>query len=178
MARCHACQDLILFGGVRQRDQHYCDAACAELGTARRIIADVPQDYLSGRIDRIHRGSCHVCGGAGPIDVHIARFMWSFVIFVFPRHTAYLCCRSCAIKKQLVATLGTFLLGWWALPLGIIGTPWLIGRNLLAIAFPPTPSRPSRRLNNIVELDLAQEIISRDRRASAAQQRTTAEVSR
>jgi hypothetical protein len=53
----------------------------------------------------------------------------------------------------------SFALGWWGLPWGIVMTAIQCGRNIAALFSQPDALRPSQRLQRIVRLGLAEEVL-------------------
>ena len=63
------------------------------------------------------------------------------------------------MKSQLTGTFFSLFLGWWGFPWGLLVTPIQMGRNLLGIARPPEPSKPSAQLEKIVRMTMASQAI-------------------
>jgi hypothetical protein len=67
MARCAYCKTAILFGGVRDGHERYCDRRCHENGFVLKFAAQVPQETVLNEAGRLHQGPCPKCGGPGPV---------------------------------------------------------------------------------------------------------------
>ena len=69
------------------------------------------------------------------------------------------CCRSCGIKSQIGNTIFSLVLGWWGFPWGFIMTPVQIGRNIIGIVKGPDDSKPSDKLENLVRISIASQMM-------------------
>jgi hypothetical protein len=65
------------------------------------------------------------------------------------------------MKEQLLMTGFSLLFGWWGIPSGLILTPVQITRNLMGVFSPPDPRRPSPKLEKLVRLNLARQILAK-----------------
>jgi len=110
----------------------------------------VPDSPLEAELRELHAGACPQCGGAGPVDLHDSRWVWSALIVTRTGCDTVLSCRRCARKRQGGAILRSLALGWWGVPFGLILTPVQVGRTTYGLCFPPDPSRPSARLRQFV----------------------------
>jgi hypothetical protein len=155
MARCAACGETILFGGVTQGDLRYCNAICQNKGRVIAAAAQVPEGDAKSLAHQIHQGPCPRCKGPGPVDVHTSYWAWSALLMTRWGNQPQLKCRRCGVKSQLGNVAFTGLLGWWGFPGGLIWTPVQIGRNLRGMVAPPDPSQPSAKLMQIAYLQLA-----------------------
>ena len=77
MARCAACGETILFGGVTQGDLRYCNTICQNKGRVIAAAAQVPESEAKSLAHQIHQGPCPRCKGPGPVDVHTSYWAWS-----------------------------------------------------------------------------------------------------
>lgn len=154
MAACDACGTTILFGGVRDGDQRYCNANCARRG-AEMLGADrVPESAVERQAREIHQGNCPKCGGPGPVDVHKSHSVYSFLVMTRWATKPQVCCRGCGRKSQVVGAVSSLALGWWGFPWGLLLTPVQVGKNVGGILgmSGPDPSTPSADLRKIVRL--------------------------
>ncbi|MBI2922454.1 MAG: hypothetical protein HYY18_15485 [Planctomycetes bacterium] len=62
--------------------------------------------------------------------------MFSLVVVTHFAREPFVSCTRCARLLQLKAFLSTFCLGWWGIPVGLGGTPFVLLANLWSIAFP------------------------------------------
>lgn len=161
MAACDSCGTTILFGGVRDGDRRYCNGRCHEQGVLIQVADRVPAALIQSQVDAVHQGQCPRCGRPGPIDVHLSYRVYSVLVMTSWNSRQHLCCRSCAIKSQLGDVLFCAVLGWWGFPWGLLVTPVQIVRNLVNIGKAPDPSMPSDRLEKIVRVRVAAELVNR-----------------
>jgi hypothetical protein len=134
---------------------------------------EIPEDEIEQHVALVHQGECPKCGGPGPVDVHSAHTIQSFIVMTRFKSTPLTCCRACARRQQMGAIASSAALGWWGFPFGVIGTPLQILRNLAAMSAGPKPDRPSAELRRLVKLTLGAELQQlrheeRRRAASAA----------
>jgi hypothetical protein len=155
MASCGCCGKTIVFGGVRDQDDRYCNQKCAEQGQVQRVAAAIPPELLQRYISEIHQGACPKCGGPGPVDVHTSHTVCSILVITSTRSHQQLSCRRCGIKAKATAALSSSVFGWWALPWGLLFTPLQILRNIKGMFAKVDPSWPSQQLAHLVKLDLA-----------------------
>ena len=165
MAKCGSCGKTIVFGGVRDQEDRYCNAKCAEQGQIQRVTAAIPPEMLQQYISEIHRGNCPKCGGPGPIDVHTSHTVWSMLVMTFTKTHQQVSCRRCGVKAKVSAAVSSGVFGWWALPWGFFFTPVQIMRNVKGILVNADPSWPSQQLAHIVKLDLAKNALGRAAKA-------------
>ena len=161
MGTCAYCKSLILIGGVKDGSQKFCNPNCQQSAAIVAMSNTIPQHVVQERVWAVHQGACPRCHRGGPIDVHMRYSIWSAVLLTSWSNGQEVCCRSCAVKTQLLASLGCLLLGWWGIPWGILMTPVQLTRNVIAMAKPPDPTKPSARLETIVRLSLAQEAMAK-----------------
>jgi hypothetical protein len=133
MAKCDACGSTIIFGGIQQGNYHFCSEACLE----KENLMIIGGSTMEGSLNAGFQGKCPKCGGEGPINIHTSYFVWSALIFTSWKSTPNICCKSCGVKDQALSAVGSFFLGWWGLPWGIIMTPVQIIRNIAAIIRDP-----------------------------------------
>jgi hypothetical protein len=134
MKTCNACALTILFGGVRAEGFRFCSKKCAATSPWLSAIRAVPQDQVDAQATAIFKGACPICGGPGPVDVRPAYRIYSVVVITITNHTTAICCAKCGRKEQLSALGLSAAFGWWGIPAGVVGTPYLIGANLLAMS--------------------------------------------
>jgi hypothetical protein len=158
MAKCAHCGATILFGGVREGDDRYCDADCQALGTTGRVAALLPDDLVDEAVAQAHAGPCPQCGGDGPVDIHTSHRVWSALVMTSWSDHPEMCCRSCAVKNKLVSIGFCGVLGWWGFPWGLLATPIQIGRNVFGLFGGPRPEVPSEALRQVVVLGLGHHV--------------------
>lgn len=155
MASCSQCGTLILWGGVRVGEQRFCNAQCRNQAMVQSIGQQIPEGALQETVHVYHQAACPKCQGSGPVDVHHCHTIWSALVITSSKSRSHVCCRSCAVRAQLLATAQCAVFGWWGLPWGLIMTPAQIARNLAGIMRPPDPSRPSPALFEHLRTQLA-----------------------
>ena len=170
MASCGYCGTTIIFGGVRDGDQRFCNNKCLQNAYVLRVAQAVPADVLERQIEETFRGNCPKCRGLGPVDVHRVHRVWSALVLTSWSSSPQLCCRSCATKSQIGGVLFSLFLGWWGFPWGLVLTPVQITRNFVGICGGPDPSRPSADLRKLVQVSLGARLIEASRQKAAAGQ--------
>jgi len=168
MAKCDYCGSTILFGGKRDANGRFCNQKCQGRGALLAISRQFPEAVVQERVWKAHQGLCPKCKGAGPVDAHVSHKIWSAVVLTSWSSTPQICCRSCGLKSQLGSAGFSALFGWWGIPWGLVLTPIQIGRDLVAIARPPDPAKPSAQLEKIVRMQLAAETVRQQRTQSLA----------
>ena len=168
MAKCDYCGSTIIFGGKRDANGRFCNQKCQARGTLLAISRQLPEATVQERVWKEHQGLCPKCSGAGPVDVHVSHKIWSAVFLTSWSSSPRICCRSCGLKSQIGGTAFSLLFGWWGIPYGIILTPIQIFRNLIAIARPPDPSKPSAQFEKILRMNLAAELVRQQSAAAGA----------
>jgi len=158
MASCASCGQTILFGGKKCGDFVFCNDRCLSNGTLQKIAVNIPDDVILELAHEFHASACPICGGAGPIDVHLAYRVMSFVVLTRYQTIPQISCRRCGKKMKMNNALLTFALGWWGFPFGLILAPVYLIRNLIGIASPPSALEPSAHLKTHARLVAAQRI--------------------
>lgn len=170
MAKCSYCGSTLLFGGVKEGDRRFCNAECHQGGQLLDLASQLPDGQVREHVQAVHQGSCPLCDGPGPVDVHTGYRVWSAVILTSWKNTPRVSCTSCGRKNQLRDGLFSLLVGWWGFPWGLVMTPVQLLRTLAAMSRPPDPYAPSPELERMVRLALAAAVVrgARERSASAA----------
>lgn len=158
MARCAQCGATILFGGVWENNQRFCNDNCREQSQLINVAMQVSDEDISENVWSVHGGPCPNCGGPGPVDVHTSYLVISIIVITSSRSRPQVSCRSCGIKAKLGGALLSGLFGWWGIPWGIMFTPFYITRNLVSIFLPPDPTHPSAKLEQLVRLNIGKQI--------------------
>ncbi|HOX08865.1 MAG TPA: hypothetical protein PK280_20895, partial [Planctomycetota bacterium] len=135
MAKCGYCGSTILFGGVEERGHHFCNNQCLSSGYAAVASEQVPPEVVESFAKEIHEGTCPICKGRGPVDVHVSHRVWSILVMTSWSSHPQICCRSCGLKRQLGNTALSLVFGWWGFPWGLVMTPIQVGRNVFGMAF-------------------------------------------
>lgn len=155
MARCDYCNSWMLWSGKEKSGRRFCNDECVEAARFMAVAEGLPRHVVDAEINKVRRQSCPLCSGPGPSDVHTSHTAMSILVMTFWRSTPNICCRSCGLKKQLLGTLSSGILGWWGFPWGFIYTPIQICRNLGGILNGPDPDVPSDQFKLMARLDLA-----------------------
>lgn len=163
MARCGYCGTSILFGGVRDGNNRFCNSKCHQSAYVLSVAQQAPADVLERETEEVFRGNCPKCRGLGPIDVHKVHRVWSALILTNWSSSQQVSCRSCAVKSQLGAVLFCLGLGWWGFPWGLILTPVQIARNIGGMCTRTDSSRPSPELRKLVQVMLGLKMIQASR---------------
>ncbi len=167
MGQCGYCGTTIIFGGVRDGDQRFCNNKCRQNGYVLRVSQQVPADVLERQTEEVFRGNCPKCRGLGPIDVHKVHRVWSALVLTNWSSSQRVCCRSCGIKAQVGGALFSLVFGWWGFPWGLILTPVQITRNIIGMCRGDS-SRPSAELRKLVQVSLGAKMIQASRQNAAS----------
>jgi hypothetical protein len=149
MATCAYCGETIVFGGVKAGQLRFCNATCQGKARMAAAAAPVPEEAVANLARQIHSGPCPRCQGPGPVDVHIAYWVWSALVFTRWGNKQQVSCRRCAVKTQAGCLAQSAAFGWWGFPFGILITPVQVCRTAVQIVFPPNPAGPSAKLHEI-----------------------------
>ena len=174
MATCAYCGETIVFGGVKASGLRFCNATCQGKARTLAAAAPMPDDAVAELARQIHSGPCPRCRGPGPVNVHVAYWVWSALAFTRWGNQQQVSCRRCAVKAQSGRLALSAAFGWWGFPYGILITPVQVGRTAMAIAAPPKPEQPSTRLVNVARAYLtsrSQANVSGDDKAKATPKR-------
>src|SRR6185436_11891006 len=77
MAKCNFCDSRIFVGGLRVEDRRFCNQKCLEGARDLALSRSIPAEVVLTRTSQVYNGSCPVCGGRGPVDVHKSYKVWS-----------------------------------------------------------------------------------------------------
>jgi len=155
VATCATCRTTILFGGVSQDGQRFCNAKCAAKGTVLKLAASIPPDVVTQQAAAIRSGACPRCKGAGPVDVRSSHRALSAIVVTYRQSRQLIACRSCGVRAQLLDSAITLIFGWWGFPWGIIYTPIQISRNVAAMLRGDHMMMTSPELERMVRLQMA-----------------------
>lgn len=155
MAICANCNSIIV-GGKKVGKRRYCNDACVEAGSFRADMDTIPADILEPMVDQAYRQDCPKCHKPGPVDIHKSYMIYSVVIFTRWSTKPQVCCKSCALKSQAGAVLFSSLCGWWGIPFGILGTPFVLIANFVSMIKSGTGKVPSKALRELVSANLVQ----------------------
>ena len=159
MTTCAHCDELIVFGGKREGDSRYCNEKCLQAARAFQLAVDLPETVLTARVWEVYYGHCPKCRGPGPVDVRLGYRVWSALITSSFSTRPHVACRRCGQKARLKDAGFSLLFGWWGFPWGLLGTPVLVVRILLAILREEDTVQPSPLLFNVVGIQLAEQML-------------------
>lgn len=160
MATCAYCGSTIIMGGVQAGGLRYCNNKCHQSAYILAASQHIPPDVIERELNRLWRGNCPKCQGAGPVDVHRVYEVWSAAVLTRWTTKQQLSCRSCATKRQLGGTAFSLVLGWWGFPWGLILTPVQVTRNVIAMCGGPDRTTPSGDLRKLVQVNLGARLIA------------------
>lgn len=162
MATCSSCGKTILFGGKKEARHRFCNNNCLKKGAVALAADSIPLDIVRQHARQIHSGVCPKCNQRrGPVDMHTAHRVWSFVFISSWVSKQQASCRICGVKSQVYGIISSFLLGWWGIPWGIVMTPIQITKNLIGILRPKEATSPSAQLEQFVRMRLAEQAVER-----------------
>lgn len=160
MAKCTYCGSTILMGGKKEGELRFCNDQCLHKGALMTVADQVPDDIVQQHISAVHSGSCPLCEGQGPVDVHTSHRIWSALLLTSWCSRPQISCRACGIKHKIQDTFFSLFLGWWGFPWGIFITPVQIIRNVSGLFMAPDPTRPSEQLEKLLRMNLASQVIA------------------
>ena len=163
MAKCNFCDSRIFVGGLRVEDRRFCNQKCLEGARDLALSRSIPAEVVLTRTSQVYNGSCPVCGGRGPVDVHKSYKVWSALFLTSWSTHPVISCRSCARKKQIGHLLFSGVFGWWGFPWGLVLTPVQVTRNLIACVWEPSKGKPSALLENFTRRMIAVEAAQQPR---------------
>jgi hypothetical protein len=159
MAVCTYCGSKILFGGKKDGDRRFCNDMCYNKNICMDYTKKIPQNVVTKYIKTIHDGNCPKCNGPGPVDIFMSYRVWSVIFLTKWTDIPQKCCHRCAIKSNIGNGLFSLFFGWWGFPAGIIVTPIQIIRNIIAIFKIPDPSKPSKKLETMLLLEMGAKVM-------------------
>lgn len=159
MAACGACNTSILFGGVRDGEQRFCNADCHYRGYLLAVAREIPREIVREQTHAVYRGMCPKCQGPGPVEVHTSYRVWSAILLTSWRNQPQISCRSCGVKAQIGNAVFSLVLGWWGFPWGLMMTPVQIVRNVVALFSRSDATAPSDKLERLVSMNLAADVL-------------------
>ena len=124
------------------------------------LLSQVPDDLVDAELERVVNGTCPVCNGDGPNDLHDSYQVWSLAVITSWKTVQRISCISCARRKNVRDCILSFGLGWWALPAGVFCTPMQIARNLKAIRTREAGVEPSEVLRYKVRYRLMENMLA------------------
>ncbi|MDP0489452.1 MAG: hypothetical protein Q7Q71_00195, partial [Verrucomicrobiota bacterium JB023] len=104
MAKCAYCNTGILFGGINDGAQRYCNDTCHAAGYFVSLADQIPVDTLNDMAVATKGGACPKCQKTGsPVDVYKAHRIWSALILSSWSSHPEISCKKCAVKRQIGA---------------------------------------------------------------------------
>ena len=152
---CPTCGSSILFGGIKDGNRKYCSKRCYEADEINRVAGGIPDEVVDEFSKQIHGGRCPRCNGSGPVDVHKSYSVYSVILYTAWRTKEHVLCKRCASRQQITDLAGSFLLGWWGIPFGLLITPVQVLRNVAALFQNPGTKGPTEKLKYRSRLVLA-----------------------
>jgi len=143
-----------LWNWTRDGAQKFCGKQCFERARLMEASVDIPLDVVLDHAASMRFGPCPVCAKVGStVEMRHAHYVFSVVLFAYHESSHVLACRRCGIKRNVLAAISCFLLGWWSLA-GLFSTPVQIYRNV-RLAKSPDVDVPSKDLISQARMDLA-----------------------
>jgi hypothetical protein len=152
-----ACESHILLGRLAKNElTNDARAAIRELLIERGAslpqleIVDITDEKVLAEAIALRNGACPRCRHhRGIVEVRSAHWIWSAIVFTRFETKKHLCCRTCGKRENLKALGFSLLLGWWGIPFGLLGTPYMVLANLFQILGRDRPD-PSDALRDSV----------------------------
>jgi hypothetical protein len=161
VAHCDCCGTYFYGGSIERGKYRFCNGVCAEKGAVLAVLDCFSPEEIDRHIASAHAGPCPLCGAHANVDVHQSHRVYSIIVYISWRTKMHFCCQKCGRKEQLKDLGFCMACGWWGVP-GLVITPVQILKNIIGIM--RVSDRPSRDLQRIVKLNLA-ESLARQARA-------------
>lgn len=161
MAKCAHCKKVILFGGVNEQGERFCNKSCLANFTPSWAVAfarAIPREIIIPEVQRRQQGVCPICGGEGPVDVFMSHRVVSVIYFMHYKEAQHVGCGGCRTRRLLSDSLISLLLGWWSFE-GIIHTVLGLGKNITGLVKGHDYSEPSLEFIRTTRLEVAKEYI-------------------
>lgn len=153
--QCDCCGNSALFG-VRDGGQRFCSQACLKKMRLMEASLDIPEEEIIQHAHTIQTGPCPLCGRTGVnITVRNVYRIWSALLITQWRTDKVVCCADCGRRANRAAIGWNLLLGWWAIPYGLLFTPKQIGLNFLAMREMADDGGLSADLLDVARMELA-----------------------
>lgn len=155
-SECDFCGSSARFSALLDEGQRFCSKACLRNARLLEISEDISKEEILSHAFTIKNGTCPECQQAGS-KTEVRRYyrVWSAGIFTQWTNRTHICCHSCGRKANLGSIVFCTLLGWWAIPWGVIMTPAQILANITEMFKPLSDPAPSDELLQAARLDLA-----------------------
>ncbi|MFT4641362.1 MAG: hypothetical protein ACI8T1_004699 [Verrucomicrobiales bacterium] len=160
MATCTYCDSFFFFSGKKEETGNYCNEECQAAGHMMTVSMAFSPEEMEAMVQATHHGACPRCSGPGPVDIHKAHRIASFIMISSWPSESELSCRKCGRKRQASGFIRSGRFGWWSLH-GIILTPIQLTKNIVGMIGGPKPGNPSE----LVRLDAGAKMLE-----AAAQQ--------
>jgi hypothetical protein len=154
MTRCSHCGTIILAGGERVGELHFCSKRCVD---KHYPLPEPPREWVDEQVRAVHQGPCPKCGREGPCDVYTSHEIYSLIFYCCRRTYSEVSCHACGRRRQVRDALFSLIVGWWSEP-GLFETPAQIVRNMRELWHPPDPSTPSAKLEALVRQQGAEQM--------------------
>jgi hypothetical protein len=162
LASCDCCGKRYTFGALRTGPRAFCSSVCQERGRVLTALDHLPPAQVEAHVADAHRSDCPACGGRGPVDIHRAHWVWSFIFLTRWGTEPRVECVRCGRIRQAKALALSLVAGWWGVPFGLVLTPVQIVRNLIALTWPN--DRPSADFRRAMLFELAHRLSTHEDR--------------
>jgi hypothetical protein len=169
VAHCDYCGTYFSGGSIKRGNYRFCNGVCADKGAVLTALDSCSVEEIDEYISSFHSGPCPRCGARANVDVHQSHRVYSVLVYTRWQTNKHFCCQKCGRNQQLKDLGFSMLCGWWGFPFGLIITPLQIVKNIIGIVRPS--DRPSRDLQRIAKLELAQKLAGEARQRSSTAQR-------
>jgi hypothetical protein len=156
MGPCYTCKRTVAFGGIKDHGFRFCSKPChARKAAFIDSLASVPVASIDAEVMKIRNGRCAKCGKAGSIEFHKSVFVWSAILITRMSESTFIGCSTCARKAQALSSAGSFLVGWWGIPFGLLFTPAALIANAYHMVRSGPRAQPSSHLKDYARERLA-----------------------
>lgn len=126
MASCKQCTQFIVIGGKKELGNRFCSKKCLEIWRVNdRLVSPAEVDLEA---ERVFNGSCPVCEGRGPVDLHESSWLVSAGVISYGKTEPRISCSSCATRANLKHSAICWIVGWWSI-IGIFAAPLFLMKN-------------------------------------------------
>ena len=162
MAKCTGCNGTILFGGITNRDGKYCNEEC--ISTHCVSVADeiVPKAQMEKIVEDAHKMDCPKCKSPGPVDIHQATKITSYLIAYTVATDSIIACAKCGKGHKFKAGIHTLFLGIWS-PKGLLHSLIYFPAGIIGGLTTSVSSGPSKKFTKAIKANVGSDILTKSR---------------
>jgi hypothetical protein len=128
--QCDCCGKTGAWTWVRDGMQKFCGQDCLDRTRLLESSMDIPFDVVLDHAKAMTFRPCPACQRSGTrVEMRRAHYLASALWFMHVESPHALLCRRCGRKRNILAAISCFVLGWWSL-WGFAATPIFVVRNI------------------------------------------------